>query len=311
MSNKKIIVFGAIKDYTENFIEKNSSLQVVSIMDNDKNKWGQFLAGVKVVSPEKIDEFDFEQLIIIVQSQASLIKKQLINLGVKEHKIWIPAKVNIKGSKPFKDDENYKLATDILKNMIKVSNDHDILIYPCYGTLLGLVRDLGIIRWDDDIDFVMNIDALQEIDGFLFSIYDLYKNDLPIEIEEYKTNDNKISQIVIKINKNKKCKQFSISICGLEVSGDYLHRVLAPGSLFFPKQHCELGVYEEFLWNNINIKVPKNYQDLISYLYGKDWRVPNKNFTIVDYKAEELSKERYFELMDKVDYSIFVKLSNC
>ena len=59
-----------------------------------------------------------------------------------------------------------------LKNLIdakKIFDDNDILFWICDGTLLGIVRENDLIKWDNEID----IDMFEED---LLSNYDLMKD---------------------------------------------------------------------------------------------------------------------------------------
>lgn len=47
---------------------------------------------------------------------------------------------------------------EILKEYIRVCEDHDLRWYACFGTLLGAVRYEGFLPWDDDIDVVMPVE---------------------------------------------------------------------------------------------------------------------------------------------------------
>lgn len=60
--------------------------------------------------------------------------------------------------KQYKPDELKKLQSvqlEILKEIIRVCELHEIRYFVAYGTLLGTVRHQGPIPWDDDIDICM------------------------------------------------------------------------------------------------------------------------------------------------------------
>ena len=52
-------------------------------------------------------------------------------------------------------DDVKKVEIDLLQKLVEVCEENHLSVYPVYGTLLGVVRDGGMIDGDDDIDVVM------------------------------------------------------------------------------------------------------------------------------------------------------------
>lgn len=73
---------------------------------------------------------------------------------VRKH--WIPCR----GGEIFDQDtelirEVKVVQIDLLKKLIAVCNNYKLRVYPIYGTLLGVIRDGGMITGDDDIDVAL------------------------------------------------------------------------------------------------------------------------------------------------------------
>ena len=47
---------------------------------------------------------------------------------------------------------------ELLKEFIRVCEEHDLKWYAFFGTLLGAVREEGFLPWDDDVDVAMPVD---------------------------------------------------------------------------------------------------------------------------------------------------------
>lgn len=82
----RYILFGTGVYYTR-FFHWFAKKNVVAILDNDKKKQGEILDGHIVVSPEKIVEYSYD-VIVILSFYIAEIKKQLVELGVSEDKIF-------------------------------------------------------------------------------------------------------------------------------------------------------------------------------------------------------------------------------
>ena len=52
-------------------------------------------------------------------------------------------------------EEQKKIALDILLDIAEFCDEHGLRYFLAYGTLIGAVRHMGYIPWDDDIDIQM------------------------------------------------------------------------------------------------------------------------------------------------------------
>ena len=73
----------------KHYLEKQG-IKVIAFLDNDILKWGSFVDGIKVISPDNIFSLSFNLIAIGNYKAAESIKRQLLNLGVNDNKIIIP-----------------------------------------------------------------------------------------------------------------------------------------------------------------------------------------------------------------------------
>ncbi len=51
-----------------------------------------------------------------------------------------------------------RIQLELLKEFIRICDEHELKWYAFFGTLLGAVRDEGFLPWDDDVDVVMPVE---------------------------------------------------------------------------------------------------------------------------------------------------------
>ena len=153
-------------------------------------------------------------------------------------------------------------------------NANGIEFFPFFGTLLGLTRDSKPIEGDDDVDFYVNILHFAHVKSLL--------NDLGFQVD-YKTRPNHT--------------EFFIQAKGLlegqfvrvdfyfydgEIDPNFLiERWNFPAQPEKSKNHLRLPKALVFPLRNIdycgiNIPFPKYPEIICEFLYGINWRTPQK-----------------------------------
>jgi len=86
----KLVVWGTGYIATEFIYRKSYHIndEIVCFVDNNKNMWGKKFANIDVISPNKLEEIDFDRLIICTIDYSDEIKEQLENeINISDRKI--------------------------------------------------------------------------------------------------------------------------------------------------------------------------------------------------------------------------------
>lgn len=279
----KTILFGA-GEGCKKFIKNEEGERIfLAISDNDTSRVGTHFENIIMISPEDINTFDYDEIVIVTQ-WVDEVKKQLINdLKISEKKIFVPPKNILKKQEPFMDKCTLELASTILKTISISAYNEDIELFIDSGTLLGIIRDGSILPWDDDIDFAFNISNKDNMNFDIKSwVKDvLEKANLPVsfEISAIVDADNTIVDIAIDFTSHK-YNSFRTSInIRKDVDGNSIE--LASLGLFYaPSKYFEN--YEIVEWENTKLKVPCDYMNYLTFVYG-DWETVKKSITMTDY----------------------------
>lgn len=150
---------------------------------------------------------------------------------------------------------NKDVAFQNLKDVALVLKKHDIPLAPCFGTLLGIIRDNDFIDWDEDIDLmVMSEDKDKLLDAF----WDLREIGF-----EFIRQDR--CYHTLSVMRNGEYIDFNImDSVSPELRTDY------GGAFFFEKHLTDL---DEFDFKGIKVMIPKDYDEYLTFMYG-DWRTP-------------------------------------
>lgn len=197
--------------------------------------------------------------------------------------IWhnMRLKINEYGEKRKKQAYD-KYGHEALKKIMHMVIDKN---YPCvaiHGTLLGLVRDNHLIPWDDDLDFAIINQEEFDWDKFTKDMkeigFDIYRI-----IEDEGDHIHTISYIwnyvvcdvysIIAKEEKSTILYYSNQIDGIEYK-DGLYQDYKASYKVIPAIK-ELEIRE---FNGVDVKVPKNAEDVLEGVYGGGWKTPNKGY---------------------------------
>jgi len=280
----KTILFGtggAAINFLQNDKEKRKYIIAV---DNDKNRHNKFFNDIKIIPPSKIQDYEYDE-IIIASFFGLEIREQLLNMGIEENKIILPSKNILKANNeyPFEDEATLNIAKRITKYIASLAVKENIHLHIDWGTLLGVIRDKNIIKWDDDVDFSSLIDKYDQIFEFINTTvinFAKKKNDIVFEIHDLK---NKI--FIDILSKNNSFNNFRI-----DIEFKYIKNGLAcqvNNDIWCnPVKHIEkLDIYQ---WEEVEIFIPNDVKNYLTYTYG-DWEIPKKNCSLIDYNLNNLN----------------------
>lgn len=167
---KRILVFGTgvAGQRAFEYFKTHTDFQQLGWLDNNTEKQGQLFLGLPVYSPTELGQLNYDR-IMVASSFHTEIKKQLTEqLGITSACIEnIPSQV-LKGTGDLSQPQRMNLARDLMLNLCRLFNEHNIPYYIDHGTLLGLFRDGDLLPWDNDIDFAIDAEHLASVQQLLW-----------------------------------------------------------------------------------------------------------------------------------------------
>lgn len=304
----RIIVFGTGKA-AENFLLKSAKEnEILAFADNDKNKQNKSFKGYKVIAPERINDYEFDQVLICSTFLLQIHRQLTVNLGINSQKVVAGPKTAIFSNKtiePFRDENTRKLGRKVILFLSELFDESGIPYFIDHGTLLGIIRDQDLIHWDDDIDISVQVEDGELVMSCLkenlnnFPMGDIFKWSLSltyIEKASYEVDFGKRSE-------SGNLKDLHISgVKPLGLSLDFVERDISginPFRISIVFNHFSDGmVYQsvnyapevyflqadtlEFMGRKI--KVPHDPKGYLKFHYGEDWKIPRKMTSYLELK---------------------------
>lgn len=119
-----IVIFGVGKTYIakKNFFVKNSDrIKIVAFIDNNPDIQGKLLDGMPIYAPEKIEEIDFNGILILSNKFGAEMTEQLLSVGIKREQIWNLKElqlVALRGKRTLYENHKFKHDTNKSKILI-------------------------------------------------------------------------------------------------------------------------------------------------------------------------------------------------
>jgi lipopolysaccharide cholinephosphotransferase len=271
---KKCLLFGASTG-GQNFLKNQTEYDVKAIIDNDLNKQGKYLNGLLVISPEQINQYSYDYIIVTSIYFESITEQLVKHLGVSQDKIIYPPKRWLKKEdiNTFEHKETRAMAINVLQFTCEYLEKNDKEYCVLLGTLLGLVRDGDLIPWDDDID--IGIKRFFNEKNFIDDFKKYFDGKIPNcsflvkESEEYG-----IVGLDIKIH-NPEIYPFTLSIDFMVEGDEYFYLPLDT----FPKEYFRK--YEQIEFEGRLYRAPYPKEEFLTYTYG-DWKTVRKHVSYQD-----------------------------
>lgn len=154
-----------------------------------------------------------------------------------------------------------KIAFENLSFLTSLFNKEEMNYFIFYGTLLGIIRENDFIEYDTDTDIVL---FYKDKDKFL---------ELIPSMDEYGFKIVRFTENIISIMKENEY----IDLYFFQEKRNLLLRKIWYCQGLVIKYNI-LSNFKNYQFKNINVKIPENYNKALKYLYGKNWKIPIKNY---------------------------------
>ncbi len=274
-----LFVFGTGNGGNNCFQHFKNTCEVLGFLDNDPKKQGSLFNGLPVYAPSELSNHPNTD-VAIGSMYVESIRGQLVNeLKINPERIHIPSKRILKGqgAYPFECPATYNFALNLLLEICELFENKKLPYFIDHGTLLGLVRDNGLIPWDDDIDLTTPPEYLpscvKALDEWL-----LAKPVLKDYLLEKKMSANEKGEPVsysIACESLLHNHEFDICLKSFRIQDDKaIQQLTVSDKIYFEKN-------DTFLFQGLLLSVPHRYSDYLTDHYG-DWKTPKKEMRFGD-----------------------------
>ncbi len=284
----KVILFGASKG-GENYIFNHPDVDVIAVVDNDQSKHGSVFMDRPIIAPADITSYTVDSIIITSQWVDQIITQLTKELGVPTSKIIVPNKQAVKAALPFEDKATLAFAQDLLLTLNAFCRGREISLCLDSGTLLGAVRDKGLIPWDDDIDLAIDKANFTRLLESLPDLNSVLTEKFNVDWQIVVINVNGVDACINLEFSNSSSSNyvlFDVSIQLRESTNGYSELVSSGGLFFAPAKHFDR--YEPIAFLGDTFCAPHDKETFLTFMYGH-WQTPKKTTQITEYENRRAS----------------------
>ena len=172
-----------------------------------------------------------------------------------------------------------KQCRETLAKFQAACRDADVPYFAHYGTMLGAVRDGGMIEWDDDIDVGVLSDDFLKLEPVLSSYSLVVKSHLPIM-----GNIRKNRRFVKVCDAHQKGTEKILSAVDVflyerDGQSDIIYSTTKDRPAITTMNWEDVSKLREIRFDDMTIHVPSNAEKYLAERYGENWRVPKRHFS--------------------------------
>lgn len=198
------------------------------------------------------------------------------------YKIWHMHRVNQNKRADIHKKKAYdKYGNEILADLFEmvINKEYDVSCY--YGTLLGLIRDDCLIPWDDDLDFII-------LDSDSFSWDRFEKDMIAAGFWKYRTIERDGFVLGQSYKKKDVLCDFTLKEPGNSNEKNFYGGYQIPDVKYVNGEEALYRYWEciapqterliEIEKAGTMVKIPSNYEEVLTSYYGENWKTPDPNF---------------------------------
>ncbi|BDM63738.1 hypothetical protein NFHSH190041_11900 [Shewanella sp. NFH-SH190041] len=286
---------------------QREGVAVTALCDNDASLWGQEYQGLPIMAPAvllgsetAIASTAVPTLVagrhihwLIASGYSPAIVQQLQQAGVSTDAICVLPQHYLK-SFNFSYAPARMLAENLLLSCCHYFDRQQLMYWLDFGTLLGLVRDGELIPWDSDLDCAMPKEDFDRLCQQLPKLTAVLSRALGREVTARLIDGQFVAPSRVLL---------TVTLVEAELNMDIFCRVFPKDKDALPTTialedtadtDCEIEIMsrrvpaqaaffhhaEPLYWRGRRLHIPAGFEPYLSHVYGPDWRVANRNWTL-------------------------------